>query len=185
MALKQIRIHGRGGQGAVTCAQLLAAAAFKDNKSCQAFPFFGVERRGAPVTAFCRVDDKYIRTREQVYEPDYVMVLDASLLDAVNVAEGLSDKGMIIINTNEDAKKLKISTKAEIRAIDVTKIALEKIGKPFVNAPMLGAFVAATGLVSLDSLIAAVKENFAAKPEIAEKNIAAVNAAYDAIKKKK
>lgn len=180
MALKQIRIHGRGGQGAVTCAELLAVAAFKDGKYSQAFPFFGVERRGAPVTAFARIDDKAIRTHEQVYEPDYVMVLDSSLTESVDVAEGLNGKGIIIVNTSENAKSLKLNTPATVKTIDVTKIALDAIGKPFVNAPMLGAFVAATGLVSLDSLIAAVKENF--KGAIAEKNVAAVKKAYEAMK---
>lgn len=185
MVLKQIRIHGRGGQGAVTCAELLAATAFKDGKYSQAFPFFGVERRGAPVTAFARIDDKAIRTREQVYEPDYVMVLDSSLLDAVNVAEGLKENGIIIVNTNEDAKNVKLATKAQVKTIDVTRIALDIIGKPFVNAPMLGAFVAACGIVGIDSVIAAIKENFAGKPEIAQKNIAAVKAAYEEMKSSK
>ncbi len=180
MVLKQIRVHGRGGQGAVTCAELLANAAFKDGKQCQAFPFFGVERRGAPVTAFCRIDDKEIRTHEQVYEPDYVMVLDSSLLENVNVAEGLGNKGIIVINTSEDTKNLKIKTSATVKTIDVTKIALEAIGKPFVNAPMLGAFVAATGLVSIDSLLKAVEENFTG--EIAQKNINAVKKAYEEMK---
>ncbi|VVB59917.1 Pyruvate synthase subunit PorC [uncultured archaeon] len=183
MVLKQIRVHGRGGQGAVTCAELLATAAFKDGKQCQAFPFFGVERRGAPVTAFCRIDDKEIRTHEQVYEPDYVMVLDSSLLENVNVAEGLGSKGIIVINTLEDAKNLKIKTSAAVKTIDVTKIALELIGKPFVNAPMLGAFVAATGLVSIDSLLKSVEENF--EGAIAQKNIAAVKKAYELMKNSK
>lgn len=183
MVLKQIRIHGRGGQGAVTCAELLAAAAFDDGKECQAFPFFGVERRGAPVTAFCRISDDAIRTHEQVYEPDYVMVLDASLLENVNVAEGLHGKGIIVINTSEGADKIKLDTKGEIKAIDVTKIALDVIGKPFVNAPMLGAFVAATGIVKLESLIKAVNEAFSG--EIAQKNVAAVKAAYEVMKKQK
>ncbi len=183
MVLKQIRIHGRGGKGAVTCAELLASAAFKDGKQCQAFPFFGVERRGAPVTAFCRIDEEAIRTHEQVYEPDYVMVLDSSLLESVDVAEGLNSKGMIIVNTSEGAEKLRLKTQAAVKTIDVIKIALDAIGKPFVNAPMLGAFVAATGLVSLESLIKAVEENFEAT--IAEKNVAAVKKAHDEMKNKK
>ncbi|MBU4246324.1 MAG: pyruvate ferredoxin oxidoreductase subunit gamma [Nanoarchaeota archaeon] len=183
MALKQIRIHGRGGQGVVTCAELLAAAAFKDGKQCQAFPFFGVERRGAPVAAFCRIDDKAIRTHEQVYEPDYVMVLDASLLEKVNVAEGLNENGIIVINTTEPTENIKLATSAKIKTIDATKIALDAIGKPFVNAPMLGAFVAATGLVKLDSLIKSVEEAFSG--EIAQKNVVAVKKAYEEMKNKK
>lgn len=183
MVLKQIRVHGRGGQGAVTCAELLASAAFKDGKQCQAFPFFGVERRGAPVAAFCRIDENAIRTHEQVYEPDYVMVLDASLLENVNVAEGLNENGIIVINTTEPAEKIKLKTFAKIKTIDVTKIALDAIGKPFVNAPMLGAFVTATGIIKLESLIKAVEEAFSG--EIAQKNVAAVKKAYDEMKKSK
>ena len=173
----EVRFHGRGGQGVVTSANLLAMAAFKEGKYCQAFPFFGTERRGAPVVAFCRIDDKFIRTREQVYEPDYVVVLDPTLLKIIDVTEGLKEDGMLIMNTN---KEVKLNTKAKIKRVDATKIALEVIGKPFVNAPMIGALIGATNLVKLDSLIEAIKERF--PEEIAKKNIEAVKRAYEEVK---
>jgi pyruvate ferredoxin oxidoreductase gamma subunit len=174
--MKEIRFHGRGGQGVVTSANLLAIAAFKEGKHCQAFPFFGTERRGAPVVSFARIDDEFIKTREQIYNPDYVVVLDPTLLDVVDVTEGLKDDGMIIINTN---KKVDLKTKARVKTVDATAIALQIIGKPFVNTPMIGALVGVTHLVKLDSVIDAVKERF---PEgIANKNIEAVKKTYEKI----
>ena len=174
----EIRFHGRGGQGVVTSAEILAVAAFKDKKYCQAFPFFGTERRGAPVVAFTRVDDKFIRTREQIYNPDYVVVLDSTLLDVVDVTQGLKDSGMVIINTNKDVN---LKTKAKVKTVDATGIALKVIGKPFVNTPMIGALVGATGLVSIDSVLNVIKERFSG--EIAQKNIEAVKQTYERIKK--
>ena len=176
--MKEIRFHGRGGQGVVTSANLLAMAAFKEGKFCQAFPFFGTERRGAPVVAFCRIDDKFIRTREQVYNPDYVVVLDPTLLKVIDVAKGLKEDGMLIINSN---KEVELDTRATVKRVDATKIALDVIGRPFVNAPMIGAFIGATNLVKLDSLIEAIKERFS--EEIAKKNIEAVKKAYEEVKK--
>jgi len=175
--MKEVRFHGRGGQGVVTSANLLAIAAFKEGKYCQAFPFFGTERRGAPVVSFARIDDKFIRTREQIYNPDYVIVLDPTLLDDVDVTEGLKEDGMIIVNTN---KKVNLKTKARVKTVNATAIALETIGKPFVNTPMIGALVGATNIVKLDSLIEAVKERFS--EEIAMKNIDAVKKTYEKIK---
>lgn len=174
----EIRIHGRGGQGAVTAAEMLAVAAFKDGKFCQAFPFFGTERTGAPVAAFCRIDNKFIRTREHVYNPDYVLVLDSTLLADVDVLEGLKKNGMVIVNTNE---KIKLKTNAKVKEMDVTKIALETIGKPFVNIAILGAFVATTKLVSLKSLIEAVNERF--PKDVAELNVRCLQKVYDGMKK--
>ncbi len=173
--LKQIRIHGRGGQGAVTSAELLAIAAFKDGKYSQSFPFFGVARRGAPVMAFTRIDDKFIRLREHVAKPDFVLVLDPTLIDVVNVAEGLSDNGVIIVNTSKSPDAFKL--KAKVVTVDITKIALDIIGAPFVNTPMLGAFSKATGEVTLKSIIAAIEEKMPEK--IAGKNIAAVKKVYE------
>ena len=112
--MKEIRIHGRGGQGSVTAAELIAVAAFEDKKFSQAFPAFGVERRGAPVMAFARISDKPIRIRSQVYEPDYVVVQDVTLLDVVNVASGLKSDGKIIINTDRPKEKLKLNTDARL-----------------------------------------------------------------------
>ncbi len=173
----EVRFHGRGGQGVVTSANLLAIAAFKEGKYCQAFPFFGTERRGAPVVSFARIHNEFIRTREQIYNPDYVVVLDPTLLDVVDVTEGLKDNGMIIINTN---KKVDLKTKARVKTVDATAIALEIIGEPFVNTPMIGALVGVTQIVKLDSLAEAVKERF--PEEIAKKNIEAVKKTYEKIK---
>jgi len=173
----EVRFHGRGGQGVVTSANILAIAAFKEGKYCQAFPFFGTERRGAPVVSFARIDDEFIKTREQIYNPDYVIVLDSTLLDVVDVTKGLKDNGMVIINTN---KKVSLRTNSQVKAVDATAIALEVIGKPFVNTPMIGALVGATNIVKLDSVAEVIKERF--PEEIAQKNIEAVKKTYEKIK---
>ena len=178
--LKQIRIHGRGGQGAVTSAELLAIAAFKDNKYSQSFPYFGVARRGAPVQAFTRIDNHFIRLRQQVKDPNYVMVLDATLLDVVNVADGIKKGGMIIINSSKTPGELGLKGDYTVKTEDITKIALEIIGKPFVNTPMLGAFSKATGEVTIESIEAAIKENMPKK--IADTNILAAREVYDNLK---
>ena len=178
--LKQIRMHGRGGQGAVTSCELLAIAAFKDDKYSQSFPFFGVARRGAPVTAFTRIDDKFIRLREQVTKPDYVMVLDPTLIESVEIQDGIADNGTIIVNTSKSPSELNIKTKAKVVTVDITKVSLEIIGAPFVNTPMLGAFAKATGEVSLKSIILAIEEKMPEK--IAKKNIDAVKKVYEVTK---
>lgn len=178
-SMKEIRIHGRGGQGSVTAAELLAVAAFEDGQYSQAFPSFGVERRGAPVTAFTRIDDKPIRIRSQIYEPDYVIVQDITLVDVVDVAGGIKKDGLIIINTEMDAEKLQPDIPAKVMTVDATKIALEIIGRPIVNTVLLGAFAGATGEIRLESIKKAVGERFGGK--IGEKNIAAVDAAYNAM----
>ena len=177
--MKQIILLGRGGQGAVTSSQVLAIAAFKDGKHSQAFPNFGVERTGAPVRSYCRIDDKEINLREQVYEADYALVFDASLLP------GLSEKvnGTIIVNSNKSPAELKIGTKAMVKCIDVTSIALKVIGKPFVNIASLGAFAAVTGEVSIDALVEAIKEKMGSKGSAVEKNILAVKEVYEIAKK--
>ncbi|ODS39739.1 pyruvate ferredoxin oxidoreductase, partial [Candidatus Altiarchaeales archaeon WOR_SM1_SCG] len=154
--MKQIRFHGRGGQGAVTAAEVLAIAAFKDGKYSQAFPSFGVERRGAPVQAFVRISDKFIRRRNQIYEPDYVVVLDSTLIDVVNVSEGLQKDGILTVNS---ATHCPIGD-YNVCCVDATKIALDVLGVPIVNTAMLGAFSAATGAVSLESLKSAIMEKF-------------------------
>lgn len=173
----EIRFHGRGGQGAVTAAEILAKAAFEDGKYVQAFPFFGVERRGAPVMAFTRIDDKPIRRRYQVYNPDYVVVLDDGLLEVVDVFSGLKNDGMVILNTAKEAPSHEGS---ETHVIDATSIALEKLGLPIVNTVMLGAFAGSTGQVTLDSIIKIIKETFPGK--IGEKNADAAQAAFEHIK---
>lgn len=172
----EIRFHGRGGQGTVTAAEILAKAAFEDGKYSQAFPFFGVERRGAPVMAFTRIDDKPIRRRYQVYNPDYVLVLDEGLLNVVDVFSGIKDGGVVLLNTAGTFS----SEKAEVYTIDATGIALEKLGRPIVNTVMLGAFAGATGIVGIDSLIKIIKETFPGA--IGEKNSEAAEVAYEKMK---
>ena len=179
----EIRWHGRGGQGAVTAAEVLAVAAFLDGKYSQAFPHFGVERRGAPVMAFTRIDDRYIRLREHVYSPNIVIVLDPTLLDAVDVTQGLKEGGTIIINTQKPIAELKSKLgDYNIRTVDATNIALDVIGKPFVNMPMIGAFVKATGIISLESVKNAVMRKFESNREIAEKNVSAIEKTYEALR---
>jgi len=172
----EIRFHGRGGQGAVTAARLLAEAAFAEGKHSQALPFFGAERRGAPVLAFTRIDSRPIRIRTQIYEPNYVVVLDHSLLEVVNVASGIKHDGLIVLNSKKNAQ----FSNAKSAFVDATSIAKEMLGVPITNTAMLGAFAKATKLVSLDSLINVIKGRFSGK--LADKNIAAIKAAYEQTK---
>ncbi|MFH1233340.1 MAG: pyruvate ferredoxin oxidoreductase subunit gamma [Patescibacteria group bacterium] len=179
----QIRIHGRGGQGVVTAAELIAIAAFKDRKQAQAFPSFGVERTGAPIEAYVRIDNKPIKTREQIYQPDILIIQDPTLLDNVNLTHGIGQKTKIIINTTKDKSaielKLPQTNKTNIYVVDATKIALEILGKNIVNTVILGAMAKFTGLISLNSLTKAIKEKFADKSEeLIAKNIKAVKEAY-------
>ncbi|MFQ6136257.1 MAG: pyruvate ferredoxin oxidoreductase subunit gamma [Candidatus Hydrothermarchaeales archaeon] len=172
----EVRFHGRGGQGVVTAADILAMAAFYDGKYCQSFPFFGVERRGAPVTAFSRIDDKPVRRRSQIYKPDYVVVQDPTLLEVIDVTSGLKDEGMVIINTEKKPDEINVDTKAKVCTADATKIALKVLGVPIVNTSMLGVFAAATGEVSLDSLKKAIMHRFSER--LAVKNVRAIETAY-------
>ncbi len=176
----EIRIHGRGGQGAVTTGQIMAIAAFHDGKESQTFPNFGVERAGAPVMAFARISDEVINLRSQVYKPQVVLVLDSSLVEAVNVTEGLKDNGTIIINTNKTAEELGIKGSFDIHTIDATSITVGVFGKPIVNTPMLGAFAKVTGLMSLESLKKAIDDKFvyAKGKKIADLNKVAIEKVY-------
>ena len=178
--MKQIRVHGRGGQGVVTAAELIAIAAFHEGKVSQAFPSFGVERTGAPIESYARIDNKFIRTREQVNMPDIIIVQDSTLLDVIDVTKGASEKTIAIINSSKKKSELKIKLpKENIFIIDATKIALDKIGKNIANTTILGAFAKATGLVSLDSLKKAIREKFKEKgSNIINKNINAIEAAF-------
>jgi pyruvate ferredoxin oxidoreductase gamma subunit len=174
--MMEIRIHGRGGQGSVTAAEILAQAAFKDGKYSQAFPAFGVERRGAPVQAFTRIADHKIRTRAQIYEPDIIIVQDSTLLEVVNVFAGLKPTGSAIINTGKAPQELKINHPAKVWTIDATKLAAEILGRPITNTVMIGAFAGATGLVSIESIVAIIRERFSGK--LADNNERAVREAY-------
>lgn len=178
--MHQIRIHGRGGQGVVTAAELIAISAFYDGWHSQAFPSFGVERTGAPVEAFARLDKNPIRTREHIYQPDILIIQDATLLDTIDVTKGCNDKTKVIVNTTKPKSELNIKLPQEnIFTIDATKIALEEIGKNVVNTVILGAFAKDSGFLKLDSLKKAIKEKFSEKgEEVITKNIKAIERAY-------
>jgi len=181
--MKEIRIHGRGGQGAVTAAELLAASAFHDGKYSQSFPSFGSERKGAPVMSFARVDDKKIRTRAQILSPDYLIVQDPTLIGVVDVLHGLSGDGLVVVNTAKSADELGLDTKAKVITVDATNIAVEELGKPIPNTVMIGAFAGATGLVTIDSVEKAVKHRF--EGDLGEKNAKACRRAFNEAKESK
>lgn len=171
----EIRIHGRGGQGAVTMATLLAKAAGYDDKYAQAFPAFGPERRGAPVRAFCRISNVPITVRSQVYNPDYVVVLDSTLLSRPEISEGLKEKSVIIVNAGQ---RVNVAGR-KILSVDATSLALNILGKDIVNTAMLGTFSKATALVKLESIKKAIQEVFGERGKLAELNIQLVQKAYD------
>ncbi|KQC08118.1 MAG: pyruvate ferredoxin oxidoreductase [Methanolinea sp. SDB] len=177
--MRELRIHGRGGQGSVTAAELIAVAAFAGGVFSQAFPAFGVERRGAPVQAFVRFDDKKIRLRSQIYEPDYIIVQDSSLIGDVNVFHGVKPGGIVIVNT-EKTINYPIPEGVNVISIDATSIALKELGLPITNTALMGAFAAASGEIDFSALEDALKQRFPG--ELARKNIAAARAAYDFVK---
>lgn len=158
--MKEIRIHGRGGQGNVAAAELLGQAAFSDGKYSQSFPAFGAERTGAPVVAFVRISDRPIRLRSQVYSPDVVIVQDETLLDAVDVLQGLKPDGLLIINTERKTGELGLHADARVVTVPATAIALEVLGRNIPNTTLLGAFCAATGDISQHALVEAIGERF-------------------------
>jgi len=179
----QVRIHGRGGQGVVTAAELLSVAAFAEGRTAQAFPSFGSERTGAPVVAFCRIADGPIRTREPIAEPDALIVQDATLLHQVDVFGGLRPGGYILLNSPRTFDELGISEltgrfqRERLLTVPATEIALRHLGRPIPNAVLLGGFSAVSGVVSLPSIAAALRERF---PErLAEQNVAAATEAHD------
>ncbi|KYC48817.1 MAG: Pyruvate/ketoisovalerate oxidoreductases common subunit gamma [Candidatus Methanofastidiosum methylothiophilum] len=174
----EVRFHGRGGQGAVVASNILADAAFREGKYVQAFPYFGVERRGAPVTSFTRIDKNPIKIKSQVYTPNYIVVLDPTLMDVTDVTSGLSKDGIILINSDKDPKYYGLSFKTA--TVDATSIAIEnKLGSkmaPIVNTSILGAFAKISGEVMLESIILAINES---APSKKEENIKAAKQAYD------
>lgn len=174
----EIRVHGRGGQGAVTSTELMAVAAINEGKYAQAFPSFGPERRGAPVMAFARISDAPIRTREKVYQPDVVLVLDPTILKIVDVTAGLKKDGMVILNTTKDEQEVRkaFGIKAKMFLVDATGIAMKHLGRPITNTTMLGALIKATGIVNIKSMETPLNERFG---RIAEKNINAMQQAYE------
>ena len=176
--LMEIRWHGRGGQGAVTTAEILAQAAVSEGKFAQAFPSFGPERRGAPVQAFNRVDSQApVRIRADITEPDVVVVLDPSLLDKVNVTSGLKKGGRVIINTRKTAKEIKseFGIKYPVATVNANKIAREVLGVPIVNTTVLGAVIKTTGIIKKESAHAPLEKRFG---RLGERNINAMETAY-------
>ncbi|MEW5937338.1 MAG: pyruvate ferredoxin oxidoreductase subunit gamma [Candidatus Thermoplasmatota archaeon] len=177
----EVRFHGRGGQGAVTAANVLAIAAFKEGKDSQAFPMFGVERRGAPVAAFTRIDSKPIEIKCQIYNPDAVVVLDPTLLSVVDVAGGLKQQGTLLINTRRPRSEFNFP-EARVFTVDATKIAVEhRLGSrtnPIVNTAILGAFAKTVDCVGIDAILDAIEENAPVKPK---ENKEAARAAYESV----
>jgi pyruvate ferredoxin oxidoreductase gamma subunit len=179
----QIRLHGRGGQGVVSGAEMLSVAAFLEGRYAQAFPSFGSERMGAPVMAFCRIDDKEIRLREPVLEPDALIVQDPTLLHQVDLFSGLRPRGRVLINSTRSFEELGLTALTQgvrslrLTSLPATDLALKHVGRPVPNAALLGGFAAVTGLIELASVIAAIRQKFPAP--IAEKNICAAKDAFD------
>ena len=174
----EIRWHGRGGQGAVTSAELVARAAISEDKYAQAFPSFGPERRGAPVLAFNRISSgERIRVRAEVEEPDIVVLLDPGLLGIVDITSGLKEGGIVIVNTIKKAAEIKkaLGINCSLATIDANKIAMEQLGVPIVNTTMTGALIKATGVVKLESMTEPLKERFG---RLAERNLKAMERAY-------
>jgi pyruvate ferredoxin oxidoreductase gamma subunit len=178
----QVRIHGRGGQGVVSAAEMLSLAAFAEGRHAQAFPSFGSERMGAPVTAFCRIDDREIRLREPVMEPDALIIQDPTLLHQVDVFSGVPHFGFILINSTRTladlgiAEYLRLFPQGHVCTIPASEIALARIGRPLPNAALLGGFAAITRQLALASVATAIRQKFRGK--VAEANVAAAEAAY-------
>ena len=186
----EIRWHGRGGQGAKTASLLLADAAFNTGKYIQGFPEYGPERMGAPITAYNRISDTPIRIHSNIYEPDYVVVVDDTLLESVNVTDGLKETGAIVINTTkngEELKKLLKGYQGEVYTIDARKVSMETLGKYFPNTPMLAAIVKVSKIMNEEDFIkdmeGSFKHKFAKKPEVIEGNMKALKMALQEVKK--
>jgi pyruvate ferredoxin oxidoreductase gamma subunit len=178
-----VRIHGRGGQGVVTAAEMLSIAAFAEGRHAQAFPSFGSERSGAPVVAFCRIDDRQIRAHEPIAHPDALIVQDPTLLHQVDVFSGLGPDGYILINSSRSFDELGLAELAgrfqgkRLLAVPATELAREHLGRPIPNVALLGGFAALTHLISMPSIAAAVREKFSGA--VADKNVAAAEAAFE------
>lgn len=178
----QVRIHGRGGQGAVSAAEMLSVAAFIEGEYAQAFPSFGSERTGAPVVAFCRIDAKEIRLREPIMEPDAIIIQDPTLLHQVDVFAGLRPQGYILINTTRSFDELGLGElvrgcdPARLCTVPATELALRHVGRPVANVPLLAGFAAVSGVIRLESVCAAIQEKFSGQTAAA--NIAAAMEAH-------
>lgn len=180
--LFEVRLHGRGGQGVVTAAELLSEAAFDEGRHAQAFPSFGSERTGAPVVAYCRIGDDPIRTREPVMEPHALVVQDATLLHQVDVFAGLRPDGWVLINSRATPHELGIDSleAGHVLTVAASDLAQQHVGRPMPNAALLGGLAALTGIVHLDAVVTAIRAKF--PPTVAEGNVAAARAAYDLVR---
>lgn len=184
----QIRIHGRGGQGVVTATEMLSVAAFEEGRHAQAFPSFGSERTGAPVVAFCRIDDKEIRLREPIMEPDALIIQDPTLLHQIDVFAGMKPDGYVLLNSHHSFEALGLGDfvrehgTERMCTLPATEIGLKHIGRPIPNVPLLGGFAALSGLIRLESVVKAINEKFSGR--IAEGNIAAATDAYNLVKER-
>jgi pyruvate ferredoxin oxidoreductase gamma subunit len=182
----QVRIHGRGGQGVVTAAEMLSIAAFDEGRHAQAFPSFGSERTGAPVVAFCRIADKEIRLREPIMAPDALIIQDPTLLHQVDVFAGLQPDGYILINTSKSFEELGLAElvrdrrQARLCTVPATEIALRHVGRPVPNVPLLGGFAAISGILKLESVIKAINDRFSGK--VAAGNVAAATEAFNTVR---
>lgn len=180
----QLRIHGRGGQGVVTAAEMTSAAAFLEDRHAQAFPSFGSERMGAPVVSYCRLDDKEIRLREPVLDPDAVIIQDVTLLFSVDVFQGLKEDGYILINSTKSFEDLGIAEyvekfpKGHVKSVGASELAKKHVGRPVPNAALLGGFSAISGQLRFESVESAIRERFPGA--VGEGNVAAAREAFDA-----
>jgi len=181
--VKEIRIHARAGQGAITTAHILGVAYFLQGVHAYAFPHFGAARMGAPMNAFVRADSKPVRVRSQIYEPDFVIVVDATLMRSINCLAGLKDDGIVVINQREGIQMPKAKSKQRIYAVSANKIAQQTIGRPLGNTALLGAYAAATGEMDLGTMQDAIKARFTGK--IQEGNLEAVKQGFEYIQKLK
>lgn len=187
--LLEIRWHARGGQGAKTAATLLASVAIEEGKYGQGFPDYGPERMGAPIRGYTRLSTKPIRIHSAIYHPDVVVVLDPTLLDAVDVCEGLKDGGSVIVNTDESPEEIRnklglAKEKAKVYTVDATRISIEEIGRPIPNTPMMGALVKVTGAIKLETVFRDIKKKFGKKfgEKIVQGNLNAIKRAYEEVR---
>ena len=183
----QVRIHGRGGQGVVTAAEMLSIAAFEEGRHAQAFPTFGSERMGAPVTSFCRIDESPIRAREPISEPDGLIVQDPTLLHQVDLFAGLGDDAYILINSSRSFDELGLGEFAgrfrpeRLLTVPATEIAREHLGRPLPNTVLLGGFSSLSGVVAIESVVKAIGDKF--KGSVAEANVLAAEKAYEYVER--
>jgi 2-oxoacid:acceptor oxidoreductase gamma subunit (pyruvate/2-ketoisovalerate family)/2-oxoacid:acceptor oxidoreductase delta subunit (pyruvate/2-ketoisovalerate family) len=178
--LIEIRLHGRGGQGAVTASRLIAIAAYEEGQFSQAIPMYGTERRGAPLTAFVRIDNQRVRERELVHNPDISIVLDPLIAKQQAVVDNLKAGGLVLLNTQDDPADVKLGGDFKVATVDATTIALETLGRPITNTAILGAFSKVTGLVKVDSIEKAIMKTFPGR--LGEMNVAAVRKSYERVK---